>query len=66
MTKDNTLKSPSRRAFFRKAGAAAGVAGAVALGGGSGSAAESPKGAPKAGSYRETEHVKTAYRLARF
>ncbi len=68
MSKDNGLKSPERRKFFRKAGIGIGAAGAVALG----VPAEPAKAAPtadsdvRAGSYRETEHVKKAYRLARF
>ncbi len=68
MTRDKELKSPERRKFFRKAGIGIGAAGAVALG----VPAEQAKAAGtadsdfRAGSYRETEHVKKAYRLARF
>ena len=56
-----------RREFLKKAavtGGAAGVA-AVALSNGSAQAAV-VSGDSKASSYRETEHVKTYYELARF
>lgn len=56
-----------RRQFLTKAavvGGAAGVA-AVVLSKGSAQAAEVPTGARKAG-YRESEHVKKYYELARF
>ena len=55
-----------RRGFFKKAGAAVGIAGAgiVALGGGGKvKAATAPK---KSGGYRETAHVRTYYELAKF
>ena len=68
MTEDKALKSPARRAFFRKAGTGVGAAGAAALGLGSGvaQAAEPHRDDRKAGGYRETEHVKTVYKLSRF
>lgn len=56
-----------RRAFLKKAavtGGAAGVA-AVALSKGSAEAAVVSDGSKQSG-YRETEHVKTYYELARF
>tara|TARA_R110000868_G_scaffold223155_1_gene475008 strand:+ start:2793 stop:3017 length:225 start_codon:yes stop_codon:yes gene_type:complete len=56
-----------RREFLKKAavtGGAAGVA-AVALSKGSAEAAV-VSGSPKSSGYRETEHVKTYYDLARF
>jgi hypothetical protein len=66
-TKQN-LKSPARRKFFRKAGVGIGIAGAAALGlpGEPAKAAETSGKDFKAGSYRETEHVKKAYQTARF
>lgn len=66
MTKDDKLKSPSRRQFIR--GAGTGVVGAAAVGLAipSANAIEPDKGDHTAGDYRETDHVKTAYRLARF
>ncbi len=68
MSKDKGLKSPARRKFFRKAGIGIGAAGAVALGvpAEPAKAAGTTDGAVRDGGYRETEHVKTAYRLARF
>jgi hypothetical protein len=68
MTKDKTLKSPARRMFFLKAGTGVGVVSAAALGLGSGVAqgGEPRRDDRKAGNYRETKHVRTAYRLARF
>ncbi|MPY70336.1 MAG: formate dehydrogenase [Alphaproteobacteria bacterium] len=67
MSDDRTLKSPDRRAFFTRAGAGVGAAGVVAAGLGREAAAEAaPKGKPEEGAYRETDHVRTAYRLSRF
>jgi len=68
MKKDTSLKSPERRKFFRKAGIGAGAAGAIALGlrDEPAKAAEMTGGGARGASYRETEHVKTAYRVARF
>ena len=67
MKKDEALKSPKRRAFFRIAGAGAGAAGAVALGVSSQSAdaAVADDRHDDAG-YRETAHVKRVYALSRF
>ncbi len=66
MAKDDKLKSPARRSFFTKAGS--GVAGAAVLGltAGTAAAAEPKPDDRTAGSYRETDHVKAAYRTARF
>lgn len=67
MAKDDKLKSAARRSFFRKAGG--GVAGAAVLGltGGTAATAAEPRSDDRtAGSYRETDHVKAAYRTARF
>ncbi len=57
-----------RRDFFRKAGLGAGVAGAAAVGlsASRGEAAAPDKGATKGVGYRETEHVKKFYELAKF
>lgn len=55
-----------RRAFFKKAGAAVGMAGAGAMAlsaGGRAKAAATPR---KKTGYRETAHVRTYYELARF
>lgn len=69
MTKDKSLESPARRGFFSKAGR--GVVGAAALGLAASEAKADEtkklkKGDRTAGEYRETEHVKAAYRTARF
>lgn len=66
MANKETLKSPTRRSFFRKAGS--GAVGAAVLGMTAGTAAAAqPRPAGKtAGDYRETDHVKAAYRTARF
>ena len=67
MIKDRELKSPARRKFFRKAGIGIGAAGAVAMGVPKGPAmATENSGDVRDGSYRETEHVKSAYKTARF
>jgi hypothetical protein len=57
-----------RRDFFRKAGLGAGVAGAAAVGlaASKGQAAVPGKDAAKGDGYRETEHVKKFYELAKF
>lgn len=55
-----------RRSFMRLAGLGAGVAGAsIGLGASEASASEAPAAAEQGG-YRETEHVQTYYRMARF
>lgn len=58
----------SRRDFFRKASFGAGAAGAAAIGLGSGEAeaAETGGGGKTAAGYRETDHVRKYYELARF
>jgi len=55
----------ARRDFFKKAGLTAGVAGVAAAGAVSEAKAATPSAKEKVG-YRETEHVKTYYELARF
>lgn len=67
MTDSKKAKAIPRRDFLKSAGLATGAAGAAAV-------ALSTTGAAKAASpakdesagYRETEHVRTYYRLARF
>ena len=59
-----TKQETTRRAFFRSFGLGAGAAGVVAAAKTVGvEAASAPEN--EAG-YRETEHVKTVYRLAQF
>lgn len=66
MTKDKSLKSPARRSFFSKAGRGAVGAAALAVAASSANAAEKPSDERRAGAYEETDHVKAAYRTARF
>jgi hypothetical protein len=66
MTKDKSLKSPARRGFFSKAGRGAVGAAALALAATPAKAADKPADSRRDGSYRETDHVKAAYRTARF
>ena len=63
-----TAAKLGRRDFFRKAGLGAGAAGAAAVGltASQGHAAVPKKDAPKGDGYRETEHVKKFYELAKF
>jgi hypothetical protein len=58
-------KEETRRTFFRAVGLGAGAAGVVAVAETAGVAA-APAPEENTAGYRETEHVKTAYRLARF
>jgi hypothetical protein len=56
-----------RRSFMRLAGLGAGVAGvSIGLGVSEASAGEAATPAADQGGYRETEHVQTYYRIARF
>ncbi len=68
MKREKDLKSAERRDFFKKAGAGLGVAGAVAVGLANGTAEAKVKldRDSKKGGYRETDHVRRAYELARF
>lgn len=61
---ESEVRSAERREFFRKAGLGVGALGAAAvtLATGEASAAQEEAGA----GYRETEHVKRYYALARF
>ena len=69
MSDNESLKSPERRGFFKKAGLGIGAAGVAAVGlSGTSSDAATPE-TPKdrtASSYRETDHVKQAYETSRF
>lgn len=66
--KEKQNGSSKRRDFLKLAGIGAGVAGAASIGLAAPkakAAAAKPEGERTAG-YRESEHVKTYYRLARF
>ena len=65
MSTKETLKSPGRRAFFRKAGVGAAGVAAVGLSGKSAEAGGKPDKDFKKSAYRETEHVKRYYELSR-
>lgn len=56
----------NRRAFFRAAGAVAGLAGLAAASLSGGSKAKAGTAPAKRTGYRETTHVRTYYKLARF
>lgn len=64
---ETKIRPADRRAFLKLAGLGS-VAGGVALGVKAASAAVAPATEAKGDSlgYRETEHVRTVYRLARF
>jgi hypothetical protein len=66
MTKSEAV-SIDRRDFLRKAGLGAGAAGAAAAGLAASRAKAAEPGAtsPKSAGYRETDHVKKFYELAR-
>ncbi len=70
MSKNEDLKSPDRRNFFKKAGFGVGAAGAVAIGLSSAPAKAAVKSdgrsQRKKSAYRETDHVRKYYELARF
>jgi hypothetical protein len=63
MTDKKTLP---RREFFKKGGAALGVAGAAIACVGTAEAAVLDAGDASSGDYQVTEHVKTYYELAKF
>lgn len=63
MKKNETDARTDRRSFLKLAGVAAG--GAI-LAGGATAAQSAEQAASETGSYRESEHVKTYYKLARF
>jgi nitrous oxide reductase len=54
-----------RRGFLKQAGLVIGTAGAAATVGGANASAESEQTPSQAAGYRETEHVRTYYKLAR-
>lgn len=57
----------SRREFFRKSGAAAGAAGGMAIAAATGAEAATPEaGNAKKAGYRETDHIRSYYELAKF
>jgi hypothetical protein len=58
--------SIDRRDFFRKAGLGAGALGAATAGLSAKASAAAPAKAVRGAGYRETEHVKKYYELARF
>ncbi len=62
------IKSIERRTFLKRAGLGVGAVGAVAVGLSKSSAAAVPGTGAKPGGrgYRETEHVKKYYEVARF
>jgi hypothetical protein len=62
---DKVKQETTRRAFFRSVGLGAGAAGVVAVAKTAGVEAATAPEETGAG-YRETEHVKTVYKLARF
>ncbi len=67
MSEKKEVRLVDRRNVFRKAGLGAGALGVAAVGlFASKAKAESAKSPPKRAGYRETEHVKKYYELARF
>lgn len=69
MSEKQKLASPDRRSFFKKAGLGIGAAGVAAVGLSGTSSEAALSEAPKdqtASSYRETDHVKQAYKTSRF
>ncbi|PLX38144.1 MAG: formate dehydrogenase [Hyphomicrobiales bacterium] len=67
MTEKNKPHDMSRRDFFRQSGMAVGAAGgaAVALATGAEAAEPETRGKNSVG-YRETDHIRTYYELAKF
>jgi hypothetical protein len=63
---DNDRKDLDRRSFMKLAGLGAGAASASIGLGATEAAADNAKGKPEHAGYRETEHVKTYYKMARF
>ncbi len=58
--------SLDRRDFFRKVGLGVGAAATAGLGASAAQAAAPDRKPAQGSGYRETEHVKTFYKLARF
>ena len=66
MKQDKAITSPARRSFITKAGLGVGAVGAVALGLPETAAATDPGIGKTGGSgYRETDHVKRYYAIAK-
>jgi hypothetical protein len=68
-TKHDTQRAPAaigRRAFIRKTGLGAGALGAAAVALGGARPAQAAAEPVTGVGYRETEHVKTYYKLAKF
>jgi hypothetical protein len=65
MTDRKEKQTQSRRDFFKKAGLGAGAAAALAVAGGQEAKADGVRPDGTLG-YRETDHVKRVYELARF
>ncbi len=67
MSKEKDAAAVGRRDFFRKAGLGAGAAGAAAVGlSASTAGAATAEASPQGAGYRETDHVKKFYELAKF
>lgn len=64
--RETKAKGLDRRSFLRGVGAGAGAAGVAALVATDGAEAAPAEKEHKAGGYRETEHVRRVYDLARF
>jgi len=60
----NETTGVGRRTFIRRAGLGAGALGVAAVAGGKVAPAQAAAAKPQG--YRETEHVKTYYKLAKF
>ena len=65
MKQRKDIESPERRSFFKKAGLGAGAVGAVAIGLPETAVATDPGTGKTGGGYRETEHVKRYYEIAK-
>lgn len=62
----DTTNAIDRRGFLRTVGVGAGAAGVAAVVGGSAAPTTAKAAAPASSGYRETEHVRRFYELARF
>ena len=56
----------NRRNFLKRAGLAVGTAGVVTVAGSGPAVAGATEARPQRSGYRETEHIRTYYELARF
>ncbi len=66
MTDDSKSKTADRRSFLKLAGASVVGGGAAAIATVAGTGAAEAEAAKPGGLYRETEHVSTYYKLAKF